>query len=311
MKRAGELALLALQGLWLSALWLNDVAWQRYPTRTLAMIAGTEARPYAYRVLAPLVARGLIAAGLPWLSAAGLIVVVSFVGWLWALRWLAESVMPSARPMLATVLAAGPVGLLFVAGGYLYDPPTLALFTLCLALLASGRHELLYAVVFVLMCFCRETAILLPLVALAWRGRRDWRNAFTQLAHFVLVRLVVMSVFFASPGSTLETHWTEHLAWLWQYPLPNVLALSVYGAAVAVSLWKWQTQPAFLRAAGLVVPAIFAAYWLVGFPGEIRVCLEAYPVLCLLTWHAVHRVLRRRPWLPVFQAFGKQTARLS
>ena len=205
---------------------------------------------------------------------------------------MAYRLLPAEMPMLATVLAAGPVGLLFVAGGYIYDPPTLALFTVCLALMAAERWRL-YAVVFVLMCFCRETAIILPAVYLLWRGWRHWPGLLFQLAAFAAVRAVVTVAYAGNPGELFETHWLEHVQFLCKFPLPNILALTIYGAAVAVALRKWASQPPFMKAAGLVVPAIFAAYWLVGFPGEIRVCLEAYPVLMLLAWHGVAGPLKR------------------
>lgn len=303
MKRAAELTLLFLQGVWLTALWF-------YYARLLGpvggamleqLVSGTANKPYVYRVLPSLAVRGLEVAGAGLWWATVLVVLVSFVAWLWALLWLARLVLQAELPMLATVLAAGPVGLLFVAGGYLYDAPTLALFTVCLALIAAGRWRL-YAVVFMLMCFCRETAILLPLVCLCWRGRRAWPAVLYQLEVFVLVRLMLTATVFAgNPGVAFETHWAEHLQWLWQFPLPNILALAVYGAAVAVAVWRWRTQPPFMQAAAVVVPAIFAIYWLVGFPGEIRVCLEAYPVLCLLAWHGVYSVLKRRPRLLPFR----------
>jgi len=292
MKRLAEHALLAAQGVWLTLLWLAYARPFQWPMSGMlaGLVDGSAPRPFVYRALAPLLVRSLIAVpGVGIQPATVLVVALSFIGWLWALRWLADLVLPAELPMLATVAAAGPVGLLFVAGGYVYDPLTLALFTLSLALIASGRHWRLYAVVYMLMCFCRETAILLPLVCLARAGRRGWPAAVYQAEVWALVRLMLAAaVYGGNPGANFETHWAEHLQWLWNYPLPNVLALAVYGGALAVAVWRWQTQPPFMRAAAVVVPAIFAAYWLVGYPGEIRVCLEAYPVLCLLTWHGVY-----------------------
>lgn len=305
MKRIAELALLSLLGLALTALWLNYARFDLGPRNGLAeLVAGTADRPFVYRQLAPLLVRGLMALGLELHAAATVLVGASFIGWLWALRWLAQAVTPKSA-MVATVLACGPVGLLFVAGGYIYDPLTLCLFTLALALLA-GEHWYLYALLFPALVLCRETAILLvPLYALLRKRDGLW-DCLSQLVAFVVIRLYLAHAFAANPGADVEFNLPAQLTFLWAYPLPNVLALSMYGAALAAGLWRWADHPAFLRSAAIILPLMFAAYWLVGYPGEIRVFLEAYPVLYLLAWHTIST----RAALPAL-SYLKQTARLS
>lgn len=287
MKHAVKLTLLALAGLVIGYIWLTHSGMFSPASGIAAVLAGTADRPFVYRYLAPVLVGMLqTATGQSLTVAAVEFVLLCFVGWLWALRWLAGLVLPAARPTLAALLAAGPVCLLFLAGGYVYDPLTLLLITVCLGLMLAGRWQL-YAVTFVLLCLTRETAILLPAVWLIWRGRRGWPGLLYQLVVFVAVRLVLMWRFAGNPGTMFQTWWALHVQWILTYSLPNVLALTVYGGALAAALWRWRTQPPFLQAAAVIIPAIFAAYWLVGYPGEIRVCLEAYPVLYLLTWHTV------------------------
>ena len=163
MKRAAELLILALLGVALSVLWLHYSGFTDTRSGIGAVLAGTAERPFVYRQLAAWLVRSLIAitGDGDVLRASVELVLLSFVGWLWALRWLAQLVTPDSA-MLATVLAVGPVGLLFVSGGYLYDPLTLALFTFALALLA--RHQWgAYYLLFPWLVICRETAILLGL----------------------------------------------------------------------------------------------------------------------------------------------------
>ena len=292
MKRLAELAVLAALGLALSALWLNFARFDLGPRNGLAaLVAGTAERPFVERQLAPLLVRSLIAIpGVEIPQAARLLVAMSCVGWLWALRWLAQLGTPGSA-MVATVLAVGPVGLLFLSGGYVYDPLTLALFTLALALLAR-EHWLAYCVLFPLLVLSKETAILLvPVYALwAWDRAldREWIiGLWYQVMVFVFIKAMLAIAFAGNPGSTVEFHPLEQAAFLQDYPLPNVLALSVYGAGLAAALWRWRWQPPFLRAAAMLLPLMFAAYWVTGYPGEIRVFLEAYPVLYLLVWHTV------------------------
>jgi hypothetical protein len=291
MKRAAELLILAALGMALSVLWLHYSAFNAPKAGITDVLAGTAERPFIFRQLAAWLVQLLMAVrGGSVLLASVELVLLSFVGWLWALRWLAQLVTPDSA-MLATVLAVGPVGLLFVSGGYLYDPLTLALFTFALALLAS-RQWAAYAVLFPWLVICRETAIYLTLVYAVWAWPRVSHRRFAldlanQLIAFSVIKVWLAMAFAGNPGSTVEFHWAEHVAWLLAYPLPNVLALSVYGGGLAAALWRWNDQSAFLRAAAAILPAMFLAYWLVGFPGELRVFLEGYPVLFLLVWHTV------------------------
>src|SRR5579859_7561798 len=157
MKRFGELSLLAALGLGLAAVWSQFALWASDPLNGYPqLIAGTAQRPYVYRALPVLLVRGLMLAGVELYAAGAVVVAASFILWLWSMRWLA-GLVGVPRPLLATVLAVGPVCILFVAGGYLYDPLTLALLTLGLALMAAERWRA-YLVFFPLMALTRESA---------------------------------------------------------------------------------------------------------------------------------------------------------
>src|SRR5690349_23860206 len=238
MKRAAELLILAALGMALSVLWLHYSGFNGPGGGIEAVMAGTADRPFVYRQLAALLVRSLIAVTGDGdvLRAAVELVLLCFVGWLWALRWLAQLVTPDSA-MVATVLAVGPVSLLFVSGGYLYDPLMLALFTFALALLAR-RHWATYYLLFPWIVLCRETAILLTLVYALWAWPRLCRRHYAaglanQLIVFAVIKLWLAMRFAGNPGSMLQFHWAEHVAWLLAYPLPNVLGLSVYGAGLA------------------------------------------------------------------------------
>lgn len=293
MRRWLPIGLLTLAGLAVGRLWLYYVSWEVEPARTglVAMAAGTAARPFITRSLAPFVIVWLAAAtSWPLERAGAALAYLSAVGWLLALWWLAGAVMERRAAFVAAICAAGPVGLLFVSGGYSYDLPTLALITLELALLARGKWTA-YLVLFPWAVLCRETALLLVPVYFLWARRRAQPDrallATWQLVCFAAIRVGLALTFRGNPGSAFETHLAEHLSFLWTDPLPNILALAVYGAAILAGLYQWRAQPPFLQAAVVIVPIMFAAYWLVGFPGEIRAVMEAYPVLFLFTFQTV------------------------
>lgn len=292
--------LLTLAGLALGRIYLQFIAWDPYPrTGLVEMVAGTANRPFVTRVLAPR-AIHLVSAfmGWPLETSATVLVYVSLIAWLLALAWLADALLPPAAARAAPLVAAGPVCLLFVSGGYTYDLPTLALLTLALGLLARGKWGS-YLALFPIIALCRETAILLVPVYWLWRRRRRSPNIHTgilpnfhqgltlQLVAFLLIRGGLAWLYRGNGGSTFEIHWAEHLAYLITYPVPNILALAIYSGALILALYRWRAQPVFLQDAAIIIPAIFFAYWLVGFPGEIRVMLEAYPVLFLLAYWSV------------------------
>lgn len=298
MKRAAELAILALLGVALTTLWLHyaqiDYGW---PWGIAGLVAGTAPKPFVYRQLSALLVRLVMAlSGFSIYPAATVLVALCFIGWLWALRWLAQLVTPNSA-MVATVLAVGPVGLLFVSGGYVYDVVTLCLFTLALGLMAH-RRWLAYLALFPALVLCRETSAVLIVVYVLWAWPRVerptfWRALGWQVMVFVALKTALAYIYRDNSGALAETYWVDQIAWVLTYPQPNELALLVYGGALAAGLWRWRDQHPFTRAAAIIIPAIFAAYWVFGFPGEIRQCLEGYTALYLLTWHTVWTRLGR------------------
>jgi hypothetical protein len=286
--------LVTLTGLALGRIYLQFVLWEPYPHTGLAdMIAGTAYRPFVTRALAPLLIHGIGAVmGWPMETAATALVYISMIGWLAALAWLAEAVLPAAQARVAPLVAAGPVCLLFIAGGYTYDLPTLALLTLALGLLARERWNH-YLALFPVIVLCRETAVLLIPVYWLWARRLaiSRRNLALglgiQLLAFGVIRGGLAWLYRANGGATFQFHWAEHLAFVINYPVANILALSIYAAALILALYRWRTQPAFLHDAAIIIPPIFFGYWLVGYPSEVRVLLEAYPPLFMLAFGPV------------------------
>ncbi len=312
------LACFALEwaGLAAGAVYLQFVRWEVEPRTGLAeMLAGVADRPFVTRALAPLIIRAMVGLTAWHIErAAAALAYGAMVAWLLALWWLAAAVLGRRAALVAAVCGAGPVLLLFISGAYVYDLPTLALFTLALGLLAR-RQWAAYLALFPIIALCRETSILLVPVFYLWR--RQYRpirrcelaaGLGVQVFAFVAIRYALAYVYRNNGGALLEMHLIEHWYFLTYYPHANILALAVYGLALAAALTRWREQPGILRAAAVIIPIIFAAYWLVGFPGEIRVVLEAYPPLYLLAFGTVWRrgvlpararlAVRRRPLSP-------------
>lgn len=284
MRRLAEWIMLAALGLALAraCLLVADNRWYQTP----ALVAGTAGKPFVYRQLAPLIVAGLATlTGAPLMTAAAWLLQAACVGWLLALRALAGQVLSPRAAVLATV--AAPLGILpFVVGLFVYDLPSLALFTAGLALLASGRWRL-YLALFPVGLLCRETfgALLLVYVLHGWhalpRGRLALGAAY-QLAAAVALKAMLAWRYAANGGGLAESHLIPHYSYLKAYPAGHIAALALLAGLVLLVLWRWPALPAFLRAAAVLLPVFFAAYVGLGYPGELRAVVEVYPVLVLL-----------------------------
>ena len=135
--RLAEVVVLTLVGLSLAPAYAFFAPAAVDPRGGLAvLVAGTAERPFVYRQLAPLLIRaGAQLFDVSLETAALGLLFASCVGWVWAMRFLAGAVFSRYEAFLAAVLIAGPLPLFVLAGGYVYDVPHLALFTLGLALL--------------------------------------------------------------------------------------------------------------------------------------------------------------------------------
>jgi len=276
--------LLTPSGLALARLCLL-VADKRWWADTPLIVAGTAPRPFVFRQLAPLAIRALMALGLTLEAAAVVVLVVSTVGFVWALYALGRELLSEPAAWWLALLA--PLGLLpFVVGLYVYDVPALALFTLGLALLAR-REWRWYLALFPLGVLGRETFALLAVVFAfaAWRALRPrpfYAALAWQLGTVLLVKLSLAWLFRANPGALYESHLIRHYSYLKWEPLPNLAALALLTALTLGVLRAQRGWPPFLQGVALLLPAFFFAYLLFGYPGEWRAVVEVYPALLIV-----------------------------
>jgi hypothetical protein len=287
-RRSLEALALAALGLALAAfceLWLFD----RWHEWTQFILDGTADRPFVYRQLWPQVV-GLAArvAGVSVETAALWSLRLSCVAWLWALRYLASVVLPRGASFIATLMA--PILLLpfivGVVGLYVYDLPSLAAFTLGLALLARHRWGLYLALV-PLAVLGRETTALLMVVfalyALPHLGPRRFILALAYQAGTVAVlKLLLAARYAANPGAMFELHWNTHLAFMRAEPEFALIGGAVVIAVVGLALWRYRTLPPFVQAAAVMIPVSFVNYFAFVWTAELRALMELTPLFVLL-----------------------------
>jgi len=165
-----------------------------------------------------------------------------------------------------------------------YDLATAAFFAFGLGLMAR-RAWLPFLIIFALGCINRETMILLvPVFAIHFFRQIPlsmWLIVLTaQLVIFVFVRTWLMIIFADNPGVPF---WWRLEANLQLLAESHELAM-LHGFGIGLFAWivalKWGRLSAFVRDASLVlVPALIALYLLFGWIGEIRVFIEAFPIV--------------------------------
>lgn len=172
---------------------------------------------------------------------------------------------------------------------YLYDFPTLLLFTLSLYLLAGQRWSAFY-LVFALGCLNKETFILVtPLFAWYYLRRmprtRLLQHSAAQLTVFVVIQGILYWVFRHNPGGQLEVHLLGHNLYVFRH-LPYDI-ISVLGLFVLLGglFHDWQHKPRLLKC-GLgmlvvVLPLAMVFAWI----DELRAYYEFFPVVMLLLFH--------------------------
>jgi len=212
-----------------------------------------------------------------------------------ALRSLARSLYTDGWVSFVAPLAGVLALPVFFSKGthYLYDFPSLTLFTLALALMARRRWGAFYPV-FAAGTLNKETMILATLVfGLAFR-RSMPRGAFlkhvaAQSLLFLAIQAGLRRLFTGTPGGAVEPHLEKNLILLASSSGPLVLGL--LAAAAFLILVRLGRKPAFLRQALAIMPPLALSYLCFGIYGEIRVFYEAFPVLFLLAFHNVAEAL--------------------
>lgn len=291
------------------------VGWNTYDRAMLHDMVYSQAhRPFVYRVLSPVVIRRVIAlipsraqeAMRDWAveersrrllanwdiepeliveaAATCIVLLLSLLLFCYSMIFLLHSVFIVNPGFVRIASLVSLLGLppFFRYYSYLYDFPTIALFTLALALMAR-RWWPAYFVVFLLACMSKETAVLLPFIfCLHFRDRMpalQFRTmAVAQGAIFVAVKLGLELYFAEHPGGIVESH-IVHNFLLRPYTFGQFAAFVLIAVGIA---HQWHTKPLFLRRALWILPVLIVLTFFLGLIDEYRDFYEAYPIVFAL-----------------------------
>ena len=201
--------------------------------------------------------------------------------------WRSFLTPPHPYGEMFSIVALLGLPLLFKYYSYIYDFPTLFLYTLCLLLLAR-RNWVMYFPVFFLSCVNKETAILLPVVFALYYivHHRDDRHIYWlfltgQVVLAVLVRGGIAFLYRDNPGSALESHFLYHNLPLLTVP-PSVETSVTWLLLITVVLHQWWTKPWLLRVAVSMLVPLLSLCLFFGSLDELRDYYEVYaPALML------------------------------
>lgn len=252
-------------------------------------------RPFVFRQLVPLLARGIEFFGVPAGIALVVVMTVSGVGFYLALRKLAQEFY-KLNNWQELYLVTGVLVSMLVMGAYRkpYDLMTAWLFTASVFYIYTVRIWK-YLLIFVLSSINRETTFLLILLSgVFWfpSFRRVWdvlksnwlRLVLVQIVLFIGVSFIVRYLLSDAPGSSL---WIEPVENILKFAdQPYRFLLHVYGA-IALLWWVrrgWEQKPEYLRSAfSLFTPLLVVMYLVCGQAFELRVFWELAPLVIILS----------------------------
>jgi hypothetical protein len=326
--RLGHGALLPLLAFLVLCMFLADPGVNHYsPSNFGDTVYGRASRPFVYRTLVPTAVRlvsGLFPASahaaashaalhtrlkhllsawdnLPAEYFLEFLIALAFmygslIGFLFALRHLADALFELPRsfarkiPLIALLLLPP----LFRYTNFIYDFPSLFLFTLGLVLMVRQRWRAYFGLL-VVATINKETAVLLPFVFGLYFLRhqallkgRFWPLLGAQIGLWLVIKLGINFVFRHSPGGMAEFHLRDHnLGLLRSYSVGTAAGWLVLAVLMGV---RWSEAPRFLRTALWILPVLVGLTLFLGYLDEFRDYYEVFPVVVLLVAHGVARL---------------------
>lgn len=248
-------------------------------------------RPFVYRQLVPLLARGIEFFGVPANVALVVVMTVSGVGFYLALRKLALQFYNLSNRQ-EIYLVVGVLVSMILLGEYRkpYDLMTALLFTVFFYCFRTNQKTK-QLLVFALSCVNRETTILLVLFYVIYlfplRDSRRYEYVWMSMSQAYLYILITFAVRFILSDTTGASLWIQPVENVLKFAdQPYRLFLHLLGA-ISIMGWMsrgWKHKPEYLRCAfGLFAPILMVAYLTVCSAFEIRVFWEISPLVIILS----------------------------
>ncbi len=288
------LVLVALASYYFTSLWF-ELNYEYRGAPWDALIKGSAATPFQYRMLIPWLVRtltGIRVAGKELVSARSLLfwiqcgstflLVLAFRAYL---RFFMERRIAGILSM--SVFLALPYNLILdrvLALRYPYDIPSILFFTLGLIVIYR-KNWLLFYPLFIISTFNRETSCFLTVICFSVAvGREKWSSlslhVLAQLLIWCAIKRWLYLVYLSNPGDALCLWNIRSNIDILTQPRAYPLLLSNLCYLWIPVLIYWRHIPDyFLRRTVAVIPVFFAFMFLVGNMWELRIYAELIPIV--------------------------------
>lgn len=277
---------LSISAFILSVVYAVPYYWQQVEFSRI-MLEGQNSKPYIVRVLAPLIARWFVALGARDDIAVILVIALSGIAFVFALRYLIQSLYQPKHLELIVLLGLSIFVILFENYRKIYDLSTAFFFTLGLALMV--RHRILaYLIVFALATLNRETTILMTGVFVVYFYNKMERTSFlktvlAQVLIFVVIQSAIRYLFSGVGGSNVWFAFEQNVIAYLDNPIRLIVDLGILALIGWTTLRQWNIKPVFLRASFLTLaPTLVVLYLVCGQAFEYRVFAEAFSATALM-----------------------------
>ena len=263
-----------------------------------ALVAGTASTPYQYRVLVPLIVRGLlythvVDASTQLIAFAVIqvvaLILLAFVFRVYLSRFVPDRVVCSIAAL--TLFAVLPFNY-FNLPYYPYDIPSVLFFTLGVILIYEQKWRWFYPM-FIAATVNRETTIFLAVVTVFVLFDRVSPKALallagSQVAIWTAIKAALWVIYADNRWMGYGLYQFQlkvNLATLVERPLKSVMALATWGCLwMAVVIWHKRIRDPFLRRTLWTVPVFIAGMFVVGFIIELRIYGEVLPIVLAAFW---------------------------
>ena len=194
---------------------------------------------------------------------------------------------------LVSILALLGLPTMFQYTSFLYDFPSLLLYTLGLIFLYRQDWKY-FLILYPIACINKETTILLTLIFFIYyrsKLRTDYfyKLLFIQLTIFAIIKVLLLIIFKSNPGTFVEFHLVDHnLGLLAGYDL--TLAFAVLGMIMLI-YYMWKEKPFFIKITLWALAPLLVLTLFLGYLDELRDYYEVYPSVIILISHSIAQIL--------------------
>jgi len=198
---------------------------------------------------------------------------------------LIKKYLPGSNSYLSLLLASFFLIPFLFQNRYIYDFPILFLFSLAFFLLSKNKYGS-YLILFLFASLTKETSLFLiffyTLRCKKLPKKKYLLILFVQLVIYGITRLTLLIIFRNNPGSIVHYYLVDHINVYLSNPVGALfLFLCIVGIIIFCFTDKSDNNGLYRDTIVTIGCPLLILYLLFGYPFEIRVFLEVFPIVSL------------------------------